>query len=78
MTFSPLPTTLEAAKAEILSLRETYNQSAAELRRLDAEVKMLRKALAEFHEKTLPVTMAELKQASQAMRDIKWSDHEPN
>lgn len=43
MTFSPLPTTLEAAKAEILSLRETYKQSAAELHLLDAEVNRISK-----------------------------------
>ncbi len=45
MTFSPMPTTLEAARAEILSWREQHKQAAAELRRLHNVNKQLLDAL---------------------------------
>ncbi len=44
MTFSPMPPTLDAARAEILSWREQHKQAAAELRRLHMENEDLKNA----------------------------------
>ena len=45
MTFSPMPTNLDAARAEILSWRERHKRDAAELRRLHSVNAQLLEAL---------------------------------
>jgi chromosome segregation ATPase len=74
MTFSPMPTTLEAARAEILSWREQHKQAAAELRRLHMENEDLKNACKIYNDalKEEKALNAQLLEALETCGEDEW------